>query len=211
MDLKRYERTESGELIQLVRPLENAQGRASHRLVITGREDLIRSAFADGDPQVTIVPGGEPEGWEQRWQDTVAEGTRRPLQLGTDVVARKKPPGKYRDEVFVGVEQLEAGGTWYALTTPLFVPRGVSVVFFMPWICTGNAMIAPAAGDQDLFVTFNGSPTIVAASMLGGTAVDRVSFATRTCWPWDNVIAFVRVFGFATGAGSFFMSGFGLP
>jgi hypothetical protein len=55
--------------------LENEQGRPSHRLVITGREDLIRAAFADGEPQLTIVPGGEPRGWELTFAFVIPAGT----------------------------------------------------------------------------------------------------------------------------------------
>lgn len=211
MDTANYERSVIGDVVQLTRTLDNDEGRSTHRLTITGADDVIKTTFADGEPAVTIVPGGKPDGWQARWRDEIAEPTRRPFQLGTDVLKRKAAPPQHEPDVLVGVEQLEPGGTWYSLVAPLFLPRGISVGFFLPWICQGNAMVAPISGDQDLFVTFNGSPTVVAASALGGTAIDRVSFASSSCWPWDNVVAFVRVFGFATGSGWFFMSGFGIP
>jgi hypothetical protein len=110
----------------------------------------------------------------------------------------------------VQLKRLKESGTVYGVTFPLFVPRGVTFLFVLPPVCNTFGVLFPASGDPDLMLSLNGLSPIVAASRLGGTARDSVSFS-RFCWPWNHFFPFFRVFGFQSSACALVIGGFGLP
>jgi hypothetical protein len=193
-------------------------GQETHQLIIEGPPELVRQTLAESSFDVEIDPRITQEEWEQRLAEQVRAQPETPT--GLDEVDRlaalfKEPPGRSTpyNSVVVTLERLQRGGTGFLFVFPLFVPTGVSLFFVLPPVCTCSGTVFPASGDPDLFLTVNGlGPPTVAASTLGGTAVDSVSFTSLfSCIPFFGFVPFLRVLGFRASTCVLVWGGFGLP
>lgn len=199
-----------------VAQVPDVAGEQTHQLILEGRDDLVREVLGETDIDLEIDPGATREQWEERLAERFR--AQRETRADLDEVDRlaglfKEPPGRAnpRDTLVLSLERLSPGGTSYWFVIPLFVPTGVSLFFALPPVCACAAAVFPASGDPDLFLAVNGlGPPFVAASLLGGTAIDRVAFAAP-CIPFFGFVPFLRVRGFVASACVLLWGGFGLP
>lgn len=123
-------------------------------------------------------------------------------------------PGVYFTEssIVVSIQRTEGEGTWWGWWWPMLaLPAGANLFFILPPICHCAGFVTPLTGDPDLFLSANGPRTpIIAASMLGAGAIDRVAFGPSICWPWAKFVPWFRVNAFSTCITGFGMTGFGI-
>ena len=192
------------------------KGIERYELVVAGAPELIKSALSgDARIEVEIDPTSNKKAWEEHlgsaWHaereghDAVAALNDMP----TLSIEKPPPPPTAAKSGFVSLRQLESGGTRYFVRlTGFAVPLGMSLFFFLPPVCSTFATVAPASGDQDLFLHLAWPPLgPVRASVRGGTAVDAITFSTF-CTPFTHFGPIWHLFGFRTGVcGTFAFGG----
>ena len=193
--------------------LKDTLERDDYEMAIRGPAPLVSRAFAKSDFEIQIDTALSGEAAQKRIAESLAKYTATVKDRYVDVgeTALKKPAEKIseRRSVVVSFRRTRGEGTFWAIYLPiLFVPAGVNFFFALPPVRTCVASVFPISGDPDLFLTLNGvfTPT-VAASILGGTAVDTVSFTSGAPF-FFPFVPFFRLNGFATGLTGFFMAGF---
>lgn len=218
MQLKDLERSGRGTAVRYRATIRDDLGASDYELSISGTSSLITESFAKSDFEILISPRAEEKAAQSRalemWQrhsGTVAGGPE------TEDLRRlfKNPPPLPTPtrSIVVAVRRTKGKGTFWAAWFPaLFVPRGVSLFFALPPVCTAFATLFPLSGDPDLFLHPN-SPTApaVAASAGAGLARDSVSFGPWACWPWNQFVPFYRVFGFLPSVTGVYFGGHGIP
>lgn len=123
------------------------------------------------------------------------------LEKIDDLFKPEPAPPQRRKSVLAAVRPVGGEGTPFAFSVSTFaVPSGVSFFFFGSFVGFTFGSVAPATGDQDLFLhLFAPAGPVVSASVFPFTIPDLVSFAI----PFPFVPVF-QVFGFATGVCSTF-------
>jgi hypothetical protein len=206
--------TEDGRT-RLGTSIRNSAGEESHFLIIDGPTELVHSAFAGSDFDITIEPGEAREGWEARFSEVLLrQGMDEPVPREDTVSGLLKPgPGSPapHNSLAVILHQIRPGGTSYSLVVPFAVPRGASLFFILPPVCSAAGVSFPASGDPDLALMLSPSGPILASSVLGGLAPDSVSFALPICLPLIGFVPFFRVFGFLNSTGTLLFGGFAFP
>jgi hypothetical protein len=217
MNLDDFQIERRGTWGRSVARVRDLAGEETHQLILEGRDELVREALGESDFTLEIDPGATREQWEERLAERF-QGQRE-TRSELDEVERiaglfKEPPDRPnpRDSVVLSLERLQPGGTAFSFVIPLFVPTGVTLFFVLPPVCACAAAVFPASGDPDLRLAVNGlGPPFVATSILGGTAVDRVAFATPFCIPFFGFVPFLRVTGFVASACVLLWGGFAVP
>jgi hypothetical protein len=193
--------------------LADTRGREDYEMAIRGRAPLVSRAFAKSEFEIQIDQELSGDAAQRRVAELLGKYSATVKDRNHDVgeTAFKKPAAKVteKESVVVSFRRTRGEGTFWAIYIPiLFVPAGANFFFALPPVRTCVASVFPIAGDPDLFLTLNGlfTPT-VAASLLGGTAVDTVSFTSPAPF-FFPFVPFFRLNGFATGITGFFMAGF---
>jgi hypothetical protein len=212
MKIDEFKHVRKGKRPHYVIMVPDAGGARNHELTVAGPDKLVRKVFKNADFSLKIEPGGSREDWERTMTEMSSPLTDKPSDdfEPSSLFKRAASAATVANSVFVSLRRVKGSGTGYAFGVPLFLPTGTRVFFILPPVCSCAGVLIPATGDPDVFLAINGlGPPFVAASTLGGTAVDRVSFS-RVCLPFMHFVPFFRVDGFRSGACMFFWGGFGL-
>lgn len=202
MKLTDFERPAKGGRSRLVTRVTDRTGAEEFELTIAGPAALTKRMFAEADIELTIDPTLTPVDvlaeyrvpvHEQRRSMWEAAGLENPATL-------LKPPPPAPDpksSVLAAVRPVRGEGTPFAFVlTGFFVPAGVSFFFFGSFVFTTVGSLAPATGDQDLFLRlFSPTGTVVSSSIAGGTSVDVVWFT----FPFFPYVPVFEVKGFTAG------------
>jgi hypothetical protein len=204
-----------GSLLQFTKQTTDEQGSGDYELTITGPPSLTRKIFDAADIELTI----RPRATEEEAQAAMKELAKRSAEglhqiLDAPYALHAKPPAKppaNQNSVYVALRRTKGKGTFWILTIPsLFVPAGASIFFLLPPVLSTMALVLPAAGDADLFLSLNLPFPAVQSSRLGGLLPDSVAFTLLPFIPW-YFVPFVRVFGFRRSVTFFTMNGFSIP
>jgi hypothetical protein len=193
--------------------LKDTSGREDYEMAIRGPAPLVSKAFAKSEFEIQIDTALSGEAAQKLVVESLAKysATVKDRYLDVGEMAFKKSAGKISEKksVVVSFRRTRGEGTFWAIYIPLlFVPAGANLFFALPPVRTCAASVFPLSGDPDLFLTLNSTLTpTVAASLLGGTAIDTVSFTSGPPF-FFPFVPFFRVNGFATGLTAFFMAGF---
>jgi hypothetical protein len=196
-------------------PVPDVRGEETHFATIDGPEELVREVFGNSDFDITIVPDEGHADWERRIDGILAAHEENP-QAASGVKSRGlfKPPPEPPTEatsVVMTLQRTRPAGTGYSIVTPFFVPRGVSLLFVLPPVCSAAGISIPSSGDPDLLLMLSPAGPTVDVSRFIGLATDAVSFTSPICLPFVGVIPFLNVFGFLTSTGLLIWSGVSFP
>ncbi len=212
-DLKRP-RTDSAPYIGI---LTDSTGDTHYELAISGSSKLIQRVFAESEFEYQIDPKATETNWVPRYQEMWARnaGAGGGMKEPETIAALEKAmpvAAKAKNSIIVSVRRTEGQGTWWGWWWPMLgLPAGTNVFFILPPICNCSGVVVPVTGDPDLFLSANGPRTpVIAASMLGRGAVDRVAFGPVICWPWEEFVPWFRVNAFTNCVTGFGMTGFGV-
>jgi hypothetical protein len=185
-------------------------GDERYGLALAGPDELIREAFGETDFAPLIVPGGTQEDWDK----AIEERARRAAEGSTEVFELQRPsqffkaapsPAAPETTVLVTLRNRKPGGTLFFFRLRFGVPRGANLIFTLPPVWITQGWLLPEAGDPDLRLSLNGlGPPFVAASVLGGTAVDSVFFNSN---PFAQFVPFFTVTGFTAAITVFEFAG----
>jgi hypothetical protein len=220
MRLNDFELQGRGTSARYVAQVADVTGAADFELVVAGADANLKRVFKDSDFQVTIDPGrsfreaeGELRGAAEDQAKQFAELARLEDPRNLPLFKKLPPEPDLARSVHVSLRRVRGAGTfWGPWTFNYSLPAGVSIWVWPPPLCSLSACVAPASGDQDIFLFRNGIfPAILSASVRGGTATDCVFFSNpplTSCsiFTWNFLL--VRIFGFTTGGGKFTMRGF---
>jgi hypothetical protein len=202
--------------------LTDSAGDTHYELAISGSSKLIQTVFAKSEFEYRIDPKATEKDWAPRYQEMLARHAGNAgdaPQAETIAALRKAPPAAAtpKNSIVVSVRRTEGQGTSWMWFWPLFtLPTGANLFFVLPPICFCAGVVIPARGDPgdpDLFLTANGpSGPLIAASLLGPGAIDRVASPRQNqfCWPWEEFVPWFRVNAFTKCTASFIMAGFGV-
>jgi hypothetical protein len=196
-------------------PLRDAVGDESHFVMIEGPTELVRTVFADSEFDIAIEPGEGREDWERRFRETL-HSRSEPISAPADALEGGlfKPSSEMPtadNSMVMVLQRTQPSGTSYLLAVPFAMPRGISLFFVLPPVCSAAGISLPTAGDPDLFLMLTPSGPTVAASTLLGLASDRVAFSLPICLPLIGFVPFFRVFGFLPSTGVLLFGGFAFP
>jgi hypothetical protein len=214
MKLTEMKSRREGRLARFTGRPADDRGQAQYELTVTGPAPLVKRVFGAAEIELSISPAATQQQAEARAKELAkrsGEGLPALLQAPHALRAKRPPaaPTAQRS-VYVALRRLEGEGTLWGISIPAMpVPKGVSVFFVLPPVMMTSALVVPAAGDADLFLSLNGPAPTVAASVAGGLTPDAVSFGT---FPFFfPFVPFFRVFGFLASVTSFTAIGFGVP
>jgi hypothetical protein len=178
MKLNEFERSPSkGGRAHYLTRIADDEGNEYH-LVILGSDETIQSAFAEGEFNVTVTPGGSPDEWE-REMEAVARRIRLGAEVDVDQLesffkASEAPPGP-ESRVAVLLRPAGSNGTFFRSTLRFGVPPRTTLTFSLPPVFACFGQLLPEAADPDLLLRLNGpAAPVVKSSQLGGTSVDTV-------------------------------------
>jgi hypothetical protein len=196
-------------------PIRDARGEESHFATIEGPQELVEEVFSESEFDIMIVPNESREDWERRLDDfLLAKGENNVVPNGVRYRGLFKPTPEVATEdtsLAMTLQSTRPAGTSYLLAVPFAVPRGASLFFVLPPVCSAAGVSFPTAGDPDLFLMLTPSGPTVSASASVGLATDAVSFALPVCLPFLGFVPFFRVFGFLTSTGVLVFGGSAFP
>lgn len=189
--------------------IADKNGNKDFELAIRGPETLVAQVFEKANFDFEIDPDASRESaagrlkeLHQKWAATAKEPFADP---GHGFF--KKPVASFDDSnsVVASLRRLQGKGTLFAISIfEIFLPAKTDFFWISPpaeFSCVG--LVAPMAGDQDLYLTLNSPlPPIVSSSVRGGLAIDTVSHGI-SFGNWAPFVPVFRVHGFATGLGNF--------
>ena len=211
MQLKDFERTGDGDYSHYVTRVADVGGEGDFELRIAGPGKVVERMFADTAIDLTIDSTRDESQVRQLVESTRDEHRRSVWELAglgdIDQLLKPNPPSPDRESsVFASARPVSGEGTPFVLTlSAFFVPARFSFLFFGLPVLEAAAVVAPASGDQDLFLhLFSPTGPVVSSSRLGGTSPDLAWFIS----PFFPVVPVFQVFGFAAGVcGSFTATG----
>jgi hypothetical protein len=205
-------RSERSRLL-LTGPVTDAEGQPSHRLLIEGPEDLVRTTLGEADVDVEIRPGGNRDTWERALAERVlTERAERERPERENFAFKSSPDAPTMENtVTVAVHKTFSTGTSYIIRLPFVIAQGVNLFVVLPFVCSAAAMTLPTSGDPDLFLELAPFGPVVAASTNSGSAVDSVSFSLPLCLPFTGFVPFCRIYGFTAASGTFVGGGYLFP
>lgn len=226
MRLKEFEKSARDEFARYVTPIRDTAGAEDYELVLTGPEALLEEGFREAELEALVDPG---VAFEQT-EEPLLELKTRQLQAYSEVAALerphellKEPPPEPSVEncAFASLRRLRGEGTFWRLSFSSVgpFPTGFNIFFFYPPSCVCSMSVAPASGDQDLFLhrlfIFGGALVLRSSSQAPGTFFDAVSDSNPPLTPCNVFTAFIdrgRILWFSGGtAGTLTISAFSLP
>ena len=208
-DLKRV----TGDSQKRTIALTDTKGREDYELAIRGPAALVARVFEKSDFQIEIDPAATVKTAQTRLR-ALTEKYSSPAKTpfpdpGENAFKRPSTTFNQKNAIVVSLRRIRGQGTFWAFgVPPIALPRGINLLFILPPVSFCVGVVRPFIGDADLFLTLNGTFTpTVAMSILGGTAVDVVSFGLTAGAP-SLFVPFFRVNAFTTCLTDFFMAGF---
>jgi hypothetical protein len=203
-----------GGVLQFVAHPDDDQRSGRYELTVTGPAALTRQIFKSSDIEVKVRPSATKTDADAAMRDHAVQanaGLASLLEAPHSLrIKRPEKRPNAQDSVYVAIRRLEGKGTlWSINVAPLFVPLGASIFFVLPPVLAASAIVIPAVGDADLFLSLNVPFPSVRSSINGGLTPDAVSFSLL---PFPFLfVPFFRVFGFARSVTRFSAIGFDFP
>lgn len=215
MKLSDFERFGSARSARLVKLVADVAGAEDYELSVAGPASVIKKVLSKSDFSVVIDPArSADQAGKELQEDSRLRLEEFSSAAKLDNIAKlpvfKKTPGPPTKDrtVFVSLRRVRGAGTfWGPWRFSFFLPRGFNIIVLPPPLCSLSASVTPTSGDQDIFLSrlFASAPFL--SSIGGGTAVDTLNFLSVPCNVASWNFLMIRIFGFATGIGTFTMRG----
>jgi hypothetical protein len=201
MRLADLERTDDGEFPRFVTRVRDVAGIEEFELRIAGPGKLVEEMLADSTIELKIESTKDRSQLKQKLETPPEEHRRAVWELAAldeiDQLLKPSPsPPKRESSVFTSIRPVSGEGSLITLGADnVPIPAKASWYVGGWWTERAGGSVAPASGDQDLFLHYF-APTgpVVAASTLPGSATETV----LVDWPWIW-ISWFQVFGFTAG------------
>jgi hypothetical protein len=200
-----------GSLLQFVAHPDDDHRAGRYELTVTGPAALTRQIFKSSDIEAKIRTRATKTDAETAMRELAIQANEGlTCLLESPHSLRVKRPAKQptaQDSVYVAIRRLEGEGTLWAINVaPLFVPLRANIFFVLPPVLAASAVVVPATGDADLFLSLNVPFPSLLSSRNGGLRPDAVSFSLLPL-PF-LFVPFFRVFGFLRSVTQFTAIGF---
>jgi hypothetical protein len=201
MRLADFERTGDSDFPLFVIRVPDVAGAEEFEFRIAGPGKLVEEMLADATIELTIDSTKNKAPESPKFDSTHEEEYRRAmwelagLEDIDQVLLKPNPlPPARESSVFASTRSMSGVGTRF--TTDIFnvtMPAGTNLLFGGYW-SDAVGVVTPASGDQDVFLDVFAPGIVLAASRLGGTRTDAVTFQSVSA-----MLLWIRFFGFTAG------------